>query len=223
MGAQPIVQLKDISKTYHLGEISVQALKNVSLEVNAGEFVALQGPSGSGKSTMLNICGLLDAPDGGEYFFDGKTYGDDSEATMVRRKRIGFVFQNFNLIPVMTAYENVEYPLLLDGLPSDERRKAVEKVLREVGVFEFKDHLPDRLSGGQRQRVAIARALVKKPHLVIADEPTANLDSATAGSIVDLMKALSRDHNTTFIIATHDERMSRHCGRILQLADGRLA
>jgi putative ABC transport system ATP-binding protein len=171
---------------------------------------------------LLNICGLLDKPDAGEYLFDGKSYGDDAQATLIRRKRIGFVFQGFNLIPVMTAYENVEYPLMLDGTPPAERKKAVDKVLEEVDISPYKHHLPDRLSGGQRQRVAIARALVKKPDLVIADEPTANLDSVTAATIVDLMKALGRDHNTTFIIATHDERMSRHCGRTLQMADGRL-
>ncbi len=223
MAAQPIVDLKGITKTYHLGETKVEALKGITLAVDPGEFLALQGPSGSGKSTLLNICGLLDSPDAGSYLFEGQPFGGEGHQTMLRRKHIGFVFQTFNLIPVMTAYENIEYPLLLDGTPKVARRTAVEKILEEVGVAEFQRHLPDKLSGGQRQRVAIARALVKKPKLVIADEPTANLDSATAATIVELMKALGREHNTTFIIATHDERMSRHCGRTVQLIDGNLA
>ncbi|MBI5814510.1 MAG: ABC transporter ATP-binding protein [Nitrospinae bacterium] len=222
MPAGPVIELRDIRKTYMMGETKVEALKGVSISLQAGEFTALLGPSGSGKSTLLNICGLLDTPDSGEYLFNGGNGGGEKHLTTLRRKSIGFIFQSFNLIPVMTAYENVEYPLLLAGTPAKERKEAVERILEETGVAAFKHHPPDKLSGGQRQRVAIARALVKKPKLVIADEPTASLDSDTAAMVVDLMKSMAGSHAVTFLIATHDERMSRHCGRAITMADGRL-
>nr|VFK52878.1 MAG: putative ABC transport system ATP-binding protein [Candidatus Kentron sp. TUN]VFK53437.1 MAG: putative ABC transport system ATP-binding protein [Candidatus Kentron sp. TUN]VFK59954.1 MAG: putative ABC transport system ATP-binding protein [Candidatus Kentron sp. TUN] len=217
-----LITLKAVSKTYHLGKTKVQALRKVDLVVNQGEFTALQGPSGSGKSTLLNICGLLDTFDEGTFLFDGRDISSftNHQLTLERREGIGFVFQNFNLVPVMTAFENVEYPLLLAGRTPEERRERTLAVLEQAGLAEFADHRPDQLSGGQRQRVAIARALVKKPALVIADEPTANLDSDTAYHIIEFMHTLGRDYGTTFLIATHDERMARHCTRTLQLTDG---
>jgi len=219
-----LLTLVDISKTYHLGHNQVMALKNVNLVVNKGEFTALQGPSGSGKSTLLNLCGLLDRFDEGRYLIgdcDISTL-NKHQLTLMRREQIGFVFQGFNLIPVMTVFENVEYPLLLAGLASRLRREQTLAILEHVGLIEFVKHLPDQLSGGQRQRVAIARALVKKPPLVIADEPTANLDTKTAHHVIELMQTLGRDSGTTFLIATHDERMAGRCDRVLQLMDGAL-
>jgi putative ABC transport system ATP-binding protein len=194
----------------------------INLVVTKGEFTALQGPSGSGKSTLLNICGLLDKFDEGTYHFGGSDINTftNQQLTLKRREEIGFVFQNFNLIPVMTAFENVEYPLLLTGQTSQQRRERTLALLEQVGLAECVDHRPDQLSGGQRQRVAIARALVKNPPLVIADEPTANLDSDTARHIIDLMHTLGQDYGTTFLIATHDERMAARCDQVLQLTDG---
>ncbi len=217
-----LLKLEAISKRYHLGQNNINALKNINLFVKKGEFSALQGPSGSGKSTLLNICGLLDQFDEGTYHLGGMDMStlNKSQLTLKRREDIGFIFQNFNLITVMTVFENVEYPLLLAGLTSRQRREQTLAVLAQVGLRAFIDHLPDQLSGGQRQRVAIARALVKKPPLVIADEPTANLDTDTACEVIDLMHSLGRDYGTTFLIATHDERMATRCDRNLQLIDG---
>ena len=217
-----LLTLDSVSKTYYLGKTKVTALTNVTMTVSKGEFTALQGPSGSGKSTLLNICGLLDTFDEGTFYFTGKKIHSltNIQLTMKRREEIGFVFQNFNLIPVMTAFENVEYPLLLAGLSSRQRRERTLILLEQVGLADFVDNRPDQLSGGQRQRVAIARALVKKPPLVIADEPTANLDSDTARHVIDLMHALGQDYGTTFLFATHDDRMTRRCDRVLQLIDG---
>jgi putative ABC transport system ATP-binding protein len=219
-----VIDLHAISKCYHLGESSVQALSHVDISVAVGEFVALSGPSGSGKSTLLNICGLLDSSDEGEYQLVGQDVAHLSkrESTLLRRELIGFIFQGFNLIPVMSAYENIEYPLLLSGIHARQRRQMVEDILERVGLEEFAKHRPDRLSGGQRQRVAAARALVKRPKLVIADEPTANLDSATATQLIELMKGLAHTNGSSFLVATHDERMSAHCDRKLQLMDGRI-
>ncbi|MEN8219414.1 MAG: ABC transporter ATP-binding protein [Pseudomonadota bacterium] len=213
-----LLTLESISKKYHLA----QALKSVTLVINKGEFTALQGPSGSGKSTLLNICGLLDGFDEGNYHFDGTDISrlTKQELTLHRREYLGFVFQSFNLIPVMTVFENLEYPLLLAGVKV--RREPILALLEQAGIAKFVNHLPDQLSGGQQQRVAIARALIKKPPLIIADEPTANLDTQTAHHIIDLMHALGRDYGTTFLIATHDERMAARCDRTLQLIDGEL-
>jgi len=219
----PLIICRDIAKTYQLGSNRVRALKRISFTVSIGEFIALKGPSGSGKSTLLNICGMLDHCDEGKYLFDGKIIATEQERTLIRRQRIGFVFQNFGLIPVMSAYENIEYPLLLAGMDAKGRKSAVQWVLDAVGISEFQNHLPDHLSGGQRQRVAIARALVKRPPLVIADEPTANLDTVTAESVIALMKGLCRETGSTFLIATHDDRMSAHCQRTLTLTDGVLS
>jgi len=217
-----LLTLNAISKTYHLGNNQVKALRSVDFVMMEGEFTALRGPSGSGKSTLLNICGLLDQFDEGTYYLGGidiKTL-TKQELTLKRREKIGFVFQGFNLIPVMTVFENVEYPLLLGGVATPQRWERTLNILEQVGLKAFADHLPEQLSGEQRQRVAIARALVKKPPLVIANEPTANLDTDTAIDVIDLMRILGRDYGTTFLIATHDKRMAMRCDRTLQLTDG---
>ena len=223
-GTAELIRLENVSKTYLMGAAQVPALRGVTLSIEAGEFTALTGPSGSGKSTLLNVCGLLDQPDAGSISIDGQATGKLAEKalTLIRREKIGFVFQGFNLVPVMTAFENVEYPLFLAGADSAERRERVREILSRVGLSEQAQRRPDELSGGQRQRVAIARALVKQPRLVVADEPTANLDSATATQIIDLMHELGRSNGTTFVIATHDARVTTRCDRSIVLTDGAL-
>ncbi len=220
--AAAVVRLRDVAKNYVSGGSTVQALRGVSIEVGAGELVALTGPSGSGKSTLLNLCGLIDAPDRGTREIAGQAIDglDETQLTRLRRDKIGFVFQGFNLVPVMTAHDNVEYPLLLLGTPAKERGRRAEEALERVGLAGFGDRLPDALSGGQRQRVAIARALVKSPVLVIADEPTGNLDSATAAQIVDLLRELTHERGAAAVVATHDDRMTRYCDRVVRLVDG---
>ncbi len=209
-------------KKYRLGDTHIDALKGVDLTIDKGEFVALVGPSGSGKSTLLNICGLLDTFDSGEFVLAGTEVHKlkPNKISLFRQNHIGFVFQHFNLFPVMSAYENIEYPLILKGMSSRDRKKKVDRVLESVGVSKLSKHMPDKLSGGERQRVAIARALVKQPELIIADEPTASLDTATANQIIDLMQELGRNEGSTFLIATHDERMTKRCERIINLVDG---
>ena len=216
------IALTGIVKHYRMGEEDVQALKGIDLEVPVGAFVAVRGPSGSGKSTLLNICGLIDNFDAGRYLLAGENVGDldETSRTMIRRRRIGFVFQSYNLVPVMSVRDNIDYPLLLADLSAAERRRRVDEVLAQVGLTGLADRRPDQLSGGQRQRVAIARALVKSPTLVIADEPTANLDTATASQVIDLMKSLGRHHGATFLIATHDDRMTAHCDDVRAIIDG---
>jgi putative ABC transport system ATP-binding protein len=218
----PVIELRDVHKTYRLGEHTVPALRGVDLVVMPGELVALTGPSGSGKSTILNIAGLIDTPDAGAVWLRGQPVdaADDAAATTLRRDAIGFIFQGFNLVPVMTVADNVDYPLFLAGVPAAERRTRVAAALDAVGLREHADHRPDALSGGQRQRVAIARALIKRPGLVIADEPTASLDSATAAQMLDLMRDLGHRDGAAFLIATHDERLTRRCDRVIALRDG---
>lgn len=215
-------KLSGITKHYRMGDEAIPALKGIHLEVPQGAFVAVRGPSGSGKSTLLNVCGLIDGFDAGSYWLGDEDVCrlDDRRRTEIRRRRIGFIFQSYNLVPVMSVYDNVEYPLLLTGTDEAERRKRVGEILGHVGLAAFADRLPDQLSGGQRQRVAVARALVKAPTLVVADEPTANLDTATAEQIIDLMKALGSRLGTTFLIATHDDRMAMHCDRVCSMIDG---
>jgi len=218
-----MIQFNQISKQYQMGQQQVAALNQVSGEIKQGEMVALCGPSGSGKSTLLNILGLLDMDYQGEISLSGKAYPKDpKQAALLRRTQLGFVFQKFNLVPVMTAWENVAYPLMLNGYSTKEQKRMASELLEQVGLAEFKDHRPDNLSGGQQQRVAIARALVHKPQLVIADEPTASLDSRTAGIVIDLMKNLGHQMGTTFVVATHDSRMALHCDRSIDLVDGRI-
>ena len=221
----PVIRLESVSKAYMSGKNAVQALRGVSFEAKAGEMVALTGPSGSGKSTLLNLCGLIDAPDQGTREMSGQAINGASGAalTRIRREKVGFVFQAFNLVPVMTVYDNVEYPLLLLGTSPAERKKRVLDALDRVGLAGFEKRLPDALSGGQRQRVAIARALVKSPALVIADEPTGNLDSATAAQIVDLLREVAHERQAAAVVATHDDRMTRYCDRVVRLVDGEIS
>jgi putative ABC transport system ATP-binding protein len=219
-----LIRVEGVGKTYHLGKTEVEALHDISLTIHGGEFTALMGPSGSGKSTLLNICGLIDRPSHGRCLIDGVDTAPMSEddLTLLRREKIGFVFQGFNLIPVMSVRDNVEFPLMVAGVPAKKSAAAVEAVLDQVGLRDLARRLPDELSGGQRQRVAIARALVATPRLVIADEPTANLDGETATHIIDMMQELGRSRGVTFLIATHDSRMVNRCDRVVALVDGRL-
>ena len=221
----PVIELQGVHKTYRLGAHTVPALRGVDLAVMPGELVALTGPSGSGKSTILNIAGLIDRADAGTVRLRGQAIDarDEAAATALRRDAIGFIFQGFNLVPVMTVADNVDYPLFLAGVPAAERRVRVAAALDAVGLREHAGHRPDALSGGQRQRVAIARALIKRPGLVIADEPTASLDSATATQMLDLMRELGHRDGAAFLIATHDERLTRRCDRVIALRDGVIA
>lgn len=219
-----MISFKGIEKTYQLGSQRVEALKKVDGFIIKGSMVALCGPSGSGKSTLLNILGLLDMDYQGEIKMDGEFYPKDPiEAAKLRRHQLGFVFQRFNLVPVMTALENVAYPLVLNGYSTKEQRILATEMLEKVGLGDVIHHRPDNLSGGQQQRVAIARALVHKPSLVIADEPTASLDSQTAETVIDIMKALGKEIGTTFIVATHDYRMAQHCDTCINLLDGTIS
>lgn len=220
----PVVRLHGVRKIYRLGAHVIPALQGVDLVVQRGELLALTGPSGSGKSTLLNLCGLIDTPDAGEIMLGGTAVQglDEQARTLLRRDALGFVFQSFNLVPVMTVAENVDYPLFLAGVPAAERRERVAQQLAAVGLQAHAHHRPDALSGGQRQRVAIARALVKRPRLVIADEPTASLDSHTADQVLDLMRARGQAEGAAFVIATHDSRLTRRCDRVVALLDGRI-
>ncbi|EGU38332.1 ABC transporter ATP-binding protein [Vibrio scophthalmi] len=212
-----------IERHYQLGNQTVPALKDVSGEILAGEMVALCGPSGSGKSTLLNILGLLDMQYQGSVSMDGIPLPKNAkQAAMLRRTSLGFIFQRFNLVPVMNAMENVAYPLLLNGFSRKEQHYKAAQMLELVGLEDYHHHRPDNLSGGQQQRVAIARALVHQPRLVIADEPTASLDSQTANKVIDIMKNLGHEMNTTFVVATHDARMASRCDRTIELLDGKL-
>jgi putative ABC transport system ATP-binding protein len=222
------VAAQDVTKVYALGATRVPALNGVSLSVAEGEFMAVAGPSGSGKSTLLNMIGCLDRPTSGRVLVGGQDVSalDDDALSDLRARSIGFIFQTFNLIPVLSALENVEFPLLVRrGAPITraEARRRAEHALSQVGLADFRRHRPDELSGGQRQRVAVARALVTEPALVLADEPTANLDSATGEAIIDLMLDINRRQRTTFIFSTHDPRVMQHAHRVLLLQDGRLA
>ena len=219
-----VIELRGVHKTYRLGQHVIPALRGVDLSVQRGELLALTGPSGSGKSTILNLAGLIDTPDSGDIVFGGASVVGLAEnpRTLLRRDALGFVFQSFNLVPVMTVAENVDYPLFIAGVPAVERRERVAAQLSAVGLQDHAKHRPDALSGGQRQRVAIARALVKRPRLVIADEPTASLDSHTADQVLDLMRERCRAEGAAFVIATHDARLTQRCDRVLALLDGRL-
>ena len=221
----PIVRATNIDKTYRLGQVRVAALEGVSLEVGGGEFVALAGPSGSGKSTLLNLLCCLDQADTGEIQIGGVniTRLSSPRLTELRRNRLGFVFQSFNLVPVLTVRENVEYPLLLIGVPARERRDRVGDLLNRVGLDQKANRRPHELSGGERQRVAVARALVNRPALVLADEPTANLDSVTGAAVLDLMDELRDDLGATFLFASHDPRLLSRMDRVINLRDGRIA
>lgn len=219
-----IVELKDVHKVYPLGKVEVSAVKGVSFSIEKGDFISIAGPSGAGKSTILNMIGLIDKPSSGEVLIDGKaTSGlSDKELTKFRHEVLGFVFQSFNLIPVLNVWENIEFPLLLGKtrIEKSEKEAWINWLIQEVGLTEWKAHKPNELSGGQRQRVAIARALVTKPYIVLADEPTANLDSATGEQIIELMKKINRELQTTFIFSTHDAKIVAIADHIIRLRDG---
>jgi putative ABC transport system ATP-binding protein len=220
-----IVSVNNVSKNYTLGQVMVPALRGVSLDVAEGEFLAIAGPSGSGKTTLLNLIGCVDTPSAGTVTVDGKPTGRLSERdlTRLRLHTIGFIFQSFNLVSVLSVLQNVELPLLLQRtLNARERRERVLALLDRVGIREYSKHRPSELSGGQRQRVAIARALVTRPKLVLADEPTANLDSVTGTNILNLMKELNQSEKTTFIFSTHDARVWSYASAVVRLADGQI-
>jgi len=219
-----IVELQNVRKVYPLGKVQVEAVKGVSFSIEKGDFISIAGPSGSGKTTILNMIGLVDQPTEGEVLLDGKPTSKlkDSELTRLRHETLGFIFQSFNLIPVLNVWENVEFPLLLGKtrVGKGEKNKWIDHLIEEVGLSEWRKHKSNELSGGQRQRVAIARALVTRPQIVLADEPTANLDSATGEQILELMKKINRELETTFIFSTHDARIVDIADHIVRLRDG---
>ncbi len=219
-----MIKIKNIKKVYQMGQNSVTALNGVDLNIEKGGFVALQGPSGSGKSTLLNIIGLLDTPQSGEYYLNDQLMSGRShkERSEFRANNLGFIFQNYNLIPELNILENVEIPLVISKMDKKLRKKRVLEIVEEVGLLDHAKHRPGELSGGQQQRVAIARALVKKPPLVIADEPTANLDSNTGREILEIMKRLNENHNTTFVFATHDQMITKYMKNIINIIDGNI-
>jgi len=220
----PLIRLRSLAKEYYLGKTTVPALQGIELDIYRGEFTVVMGPSGSGKSTLLNIIGCLDNPTRGTFEFDGQLIGErDFDAlASVRNEKIGFIFQSFNLIPVLDVLENIEFPCLMAQRrePSHVVRERARALAEEVGLSSCLRHRPDELSGGQRQRVAIARALVTHPKLVLADEPTANLDSHTSEQIIDLMQRLNEEKNVTFLFSTHDPRVRARARRVVSIADG---
>ena len=222
-----IIQLKDVVKDYPLGKTTVHAVKGVSFSITKGDFISIAGPSGSGKSTILNLIGCVDTPTNGLVEVDGMITNDlkDREITNLRHSTVGFIFQSFNLIPVLNIYENIEFPLLLGNgkKPGKKEREWVDYLIDEVGLSDRKKHKANELSGGQRQRVAIARALVTNPKIVLADEPTANLDSSTGEAIIELMKKINREHETTFIFSTHDDTIVQIADHVIRLHDGEIA
>ena len=221
----PILEGRGLTRTYLLGETEVKALSGVDVTVSRGEFLVLQGPSGSGKTTLINLLGLLDRPDGGSLDLDGRPVAalDENARADLRRDRFGFVFQSFNLVAVLTARENVEYPMMLKGLAKDERKRRASELLASVGLSSKEDVRPDLLSGGQRQRVAVARALANQPEVILADEPTANLDTKTADEVLDLMSAINAERQVAFVLSSHDPRVVARARRVLTLHDGRIA
>jgi len=219
-----IVEVRELSRTYRQGALEVPALRGVDLDIEPGEFTVLMGPSGSGKTTLLNQIGALDLPDSGSVLIEGTELGGMSKADLARLRlnRLGFVFQAYNLIPVLSAYENAEFVLLMQGLGEVERKKRVMETLAAVGLEGMEHRRPTELSGGQQQRVAVARAIAGKPALVLADEPTANLDSTTGYELIETMKKLNEEQGVTFVFATHDPKVMEHARRIVRLVDGRI-
>lgn len=217
-----IVECTDIKKTYHQGKVEIQALRGVNLSIARGGFMAIAGPSGSGKTTILNIIGGLDSMDTGHVIVDGNTLGEmnQSQLAQMRLNKIGFVFQAYNLIPVLSALENVEYIMLLQGVPTAQRRDLARSILNDVGLEGTYDRRPAELSGGQQQRVAVARAIVSNPSIVLADEPTANLDSKTGKGLLEMMKEMNEKKKVTFIFSTHDQMVMDYARRLVMLRDG---
>jgi putative ABC transport system ATP-binding protein len=219
-----LIRLQNISRRYQMGAETIHALRDVSLEIQRGDYVAIMGPSGSGKSTLMNVIGCLDSPTAGRYDLNGTNVSDmdDNELAEVRNREIGFVFQTFNLLPRSNALHNVELPLIYAGMPSDERKQTALDALTQVGLADRVHHKPNELSGGQRQRVAVARALVNKPSILLADEPTGNLDSKTGTEIMALFEELAQKGNT-IIVVTHEEDIARQARRIVRIRDGLIA
>lgn len=219
-----LLEVRNLDKDYSLGKTTIAALRGVNLCINRGEFVSIMGPSGCGKTTLLNILGCIDRPTSGQVLFGGSDVAglSDDQETDKRLGEIGFIFQSFNLVPVLTAAENIELPLVLAGLPKTRRKARVDSLIETVGLQQYRRHRPDELSGGQRQRVAIARALVNEPALVIADEPTANLDSETGAAILEVMGKLNREAGVTFVFSTHNPEILKYAGRHIRLKDGLL-
>ncbi len=218
-----MIELHDLSKVYRTMDVETTALSHVNLEIAEGEFIAIMGPSGCGKSTLLNVLGMLDSPDSGNYRFFGDDIATRSERELavVRKQNIGFIFQSFNLIDELSVAENVELPLLYQKMPADERAERVQQVLERVGIAHRADHRPQQLSGGQQQRVAVARAVVANPKLILADEPTGNLDTTNGEEVLELLGQLNRD-GTTIIMVTHDQGHADHAGRVVHMLDGRV-
>lgn len=219
-----VIKTEELAKVYEMGAEQVHALRGVNVEIHKGEYVAIMGPSGSGKSTLMNLIGCLDSPTSGKYWLAGRLVSDldDDELAYIRNKEIGFVFQTFNLLPRATALHNVELPLIYNGTPADERIEKSRKALERVDLADRMQHKPNELSGGQRQRVAVARALVNNPSIVLADEPTGNLDSKTGEEIMTLFENLHRQGNT-IILVTHENEIAQHAHRIIHIRDGRIA
>jgi len=220
-----IVKVQNITKDYGKGDVVVHALRGINLHIKSGDFSSMAGPSGSGKSTLLNIIGGLDRPTSGKVIVEGKATSEMSMTGLsrLRRDRIGFIFQNYSLIPVLTAIENAEYILMLQGIPSEKRKEKVMDLLKQVGLEGMENRFPRELSGGQQQRVAIARAIASEPALVLADEPTANVDSRTAAGIMDLMERLNSENKVTFLFSTHDREVMRRARRLIWLRDGKIS
>ncbi|MGF0538187.1 ABC transporter ATP-binding protein [Agrobacterium sp. ES01] len=220
----PLVEFRKVSKVYGRGEATIRALDNVDLRIDTGEFVAIMGPSGSGKSTSMNILGCLDVPSSGEYLFQGMSINglDRAQRTILRRHMLGFIFQGFNLLARTSAMENVELPLIYRGMETRQRREMARKALAQVGLAGREHHKTQELSGGQQQRVAIARAIVSTPEVLLADEPTGNLDSRTSNEIMDLIVALNRDHGITVIMVTHEDDIAAYAKRVVRFVDGHI-
>ena len=221
-----ICEIQNVNMVYTVGHVKVQALKDVTLNISAGDFVSVAGPSGSGKTTLLNLIGCLDKPTSGVVSIAGKNTSHMTSSMLadLRSEKIGFIFQSYNLIPVLTAFENIEFPLILQKkYTASERRKMVESILDDVDIPDLIDRRPKEMSGGQQQRVAIARSLVKRPELVLADEPTANLDSVTGGNVLEIMKEMNEKLNVTFIFSTHDRMVMNFARRLIVLKDGMIS
>jgi len=224
IGHDNVIQLKNVRKTYKAGEVSVPVLRNVNLNIKKGEFAAIMGPSGSGKSTLLNMISCLDIPSSGKILLDGTDISslNSSELARLRGSKIGFVFQSFNLYPTLTAQENIELPMTILGVNKKERKKRAKDLLDEVGLEERENHLPSQLSGGERQRIAIARALANKPSLILADEPTGNLDTKTGDDIMRNFERLHKDNGITIVMVTHEKNIAAYAERIINLKDGKI-
>ncbi len=222
--SKTLINLKSVWKTYHMGEVEVHALRGLDLEVKRGEFLAIQGPSGSGKSTAMNLIGCLDIPTKGTIYLEKQDISelDESDLAQIRGRKIGFIFQQFNLINTLTAIENVMLPMVFQDIPERERRKRAAELLTKVGLGERLDHRPTELSGGQQQRVAIARALSVDPEVILADEPTGNLDSKTGATVMDFLKKLHKEEGKTIVMVTHDNHLAKKAERIEYLKDGKI-